>query len=649
MQTMHPAEGDGSLSSQTFQAEYHPFAGPHQPQTTAPAMKIAKNARYGAAAQIGAGQAASQMVSNPHPLKKMAAALRVALRVAIYARYSTDGQKETSVEDQIQTCRETAERYGLTVSEDLIFSDAAITGAEKALSKREQYHALRRAVRAGQVDVIICDQSCRLARHATEAMGFFDELKSHQVRLLTADGFDSEQPTAQLVFGIKSVFSQFFLDETRHRVLRGMKGEFGRGSMVTAVPYGYEVDPEESARSGQCVWRIAPAEGEVVKEIFSSRKAGMSFNQIAAILNSRRVPTPRDRRGEKGLYWRATGIWRILQNPLYKGIYQVNFGQEQSQERLPSERLVMELALVGAADWDACQVKNRGRLSGSGASSDKGKRAPRSQYGGGKHPLAGVFRCGVCGATLSCHHAKADSGSFHCVQCEHATAAGIPGREPAYVSVKGVRVMLRWLLERVVTGEAVVRFRDKLRARLAGGRESELVAAREGLRKAERVKERLVRLLGDVGEDDAALEQQYARSREDILRLQALVADLETGLRELNEEAIRRQLAVDLSGVLDAFLADTQAPERTRSLLTRIFPRLILLGKPDRYTGIFEVAVRPGAFLAEASDTPSLGDDEHVLYLRLGTSGSRSPVWTVEEVPLPKLASLGVTPSVMAA
>lgn len=32
---------------------------------------------------------------------------------------------------------------------------------------------------------------------------------------------------------MKLVFSEFFLDETRHRVQRGLVGEFDRGSMVT--------------------------------------------------------------------------------------------------------------------------------------------------------------------------------------------------------------------------------------------------------------------------------------------------------------------------------------------------------------------------------------------------------------------------------
>lgn len=547
-------------------------------------------------------------------------------RIAVYARYSTDGQKETSIDDQIRACKEAATRQELSVCDTLIFADQAITGGSKGTAKREQYHALRDAVRAGKIDIIFCDQQCRLARHAKESLDFFDDLKRYNVRLLTADGFDSTAPTAQLLFGMKSVFSEFFLDETRHRVARGMKGEFARESMVSAVPYGYQVDAEKSAQQSRCVWKTVPAEADVVREIFERRKAGMSFNQIAAILNSKGICTPRQDSPKvtKPLYWRAAGIWRILQNPIYKGEYRVNFTATKNEPALNLQRIVSELALVSPSDWDTCQTSGPrgGRCAGT----------PRAPYGGGKHALTGVLRCGVCGATLTCHQGKHDSGSLHCVQCEHATAVGIPGRAPAYVSMKGVRLMLRSVLEKIVTGEVLDRYREQLKMRLTGGREAELEATRENLKKTERSMERMLRLLANINDDDPALEQQYVSARQQVLLLQKQVSDLEAGLRDLNQDVIRKQLEVDLSSVLDVFLTDLNAPERTRALLNRIFPKITLLKKLDRYTAIFEVVVKPGAMLAEASNTAELAESQTGLFLRLNTSGSKNPVWTVDEI-----------------
>ena len=57
------------------------------------------------------------------------------LRVAVYARYSTEMQSSSSIEDQHRVCRRDVERRGGVVGETLVFSDAAVS-AIRAL--REQ-------------------------------------------------------------------------------------------------------------------------------------------------------------------------------------------------------------------------------------------------------------------------------------------------------------------------------------------------------------------------------------------------------------------------------------------------------------------------------------------------------------------------------
>ncbi|MEW5882373.1 MAG: recombinase family protein [Pseudomonadota bacterium] len=57
-------------------------------------------------------------------------------KAAIYARYSTSNQRDTSIEDQVRRCTEIARRHGYEVESALIFSDAAVSGADEALDKR---------------------------------------------------------------------------------------------------------------------------------------------------------------------------------------------------------------------------------------------------------------------------------------------------------------------------------------------------------------------------------------------------------------------------------------------------------------------------------------------------------------------------------
>jgi DNA invertase Pin-like site-specific DNA recombinase len=51
------------------------------------------------------------------------------MRTAAYARFSSDLQRDTSLEDQLRVCREAAARHGFTWQEAHVYSDAAMVGS----------------------------------------------------------------------------------------------------------------------------------------------------------------------------------------------------------------------------------------------------------------------------------------------------------------------------------------------------------------------------------------------------------------------------------------------------------------------------------------------------------------------------------------
>ena len=77
---------------------------------------------------------------------------------AIYARYSTDEQRPTSIEDQVRRCREKAAKEGFEVEDRWVFSDSAITGKAKGRSKRLSYQRLMDAIGDRLVDVVFIDE-----------------------------------------------------------------------------------------------------------------------------------------------------------------------------------------------------------------------------------------------------------------------------------------------------------------------------------------------------------------------------------------------------------------------------------------------------------------------------------------------------------
>ena len=53
-------------------------------------------------------------------------------RCAIYTRYSSDMQREASIEDQERRCREYAQQQAWSVVEEHVVADRAISGASVA-------------------------------------------------------------------------------------------------------------------------------------------------------------------------------------------------------------------------------------------------------------------------------------------------------------------------------------------------------------------------------------------------------------------------------------------------------------------------------------------------------------------------------------
>ena len=91
------------------------------------------------------------------------------LRAVIYARYSSDLQREASIEDQVRECERLASELGWSVV--AVFSDAAVSGSIEA---RPGLQALLSAVRAGSADVVIaeaCPSSEFLGQRAASFKG----------------------------------------------------------------------------------------------------------------------------------------------------------------------------------------------------------------------------------------------------------------------------------------------------------------------------------------------------------------------------------------------------------------------------------------------------------------------------------------------
>lgn len=140
------------------------------------------------------------------------------MKVAIYARVSTDGQ---SVNAQLADLRETAERRGWEIVHE--YTDKGISGA-KGRDMRPRLDAMLKAATRREFDMVAAWSVDRLGRSLQHLLAGLGDLQAAGVGLyLHKQGLDTSTPSGRAMFGMLGVFAEFERDLIRERVRAGMK------------------------------------------------------------------------------------------------------------------------------------------------------------------------------------------------------------------------------------------------------------------------------------------------------------------------------------------------------------------------------------------------------------------------------------------
>jgi site-specific DNA recombinase len=319
------------------------------------------------------------------------------MRAAIYARYSSENQREASIEDQIEVCRRYAAQHGFEVV--TIFDDKAISGSDR---NRPGFQALLAAARKRQFDLVLVEALDRLTRRLSDIAAVYDEL---QFLGLGFHAVNIGQVTTMHI-GLLGTMAQITLSDLRDKTRRGQLGRVLKGRVAGGKAYGYDVLPGDD--SGYGARRVNDSEAEIVRRIFRLFAGGMSPRAIAKKLNTEGIKGPGGRpwqdttiRGQKE---RGTGI---LNNELYIGriawnrcsyVKDPRTGKRLARINPVASRecvAVPQLRIIEDALWR--QVEERQNAIGFKVARDEGGNALNRAHRR-KFLLSGLLTCGCCGA-----------------------------------------------------------------------------------------------------------------------------------------------------------------------------------------------------------------------------------------------------------
>ncbi len=328
----------------------------------------------------------------------------VPLRVAVYARFSSDNQRDASIEDQVRICRARAEREGWVITES--FTDYAVSGST---TLRPGYQALMAAMRSGSVDVVLAESLDRLSRDQEHVAGFHKAAQFAGVRIITL----SEGEISELHVGLKGTMGALYLKDLADKTRRGLEGRVREGRSGGGLSYGYRVVRGPMDRRGELergLREIDPVQAQVVRRVFEHFAAGQSPIAIAKALNAEGIPGPRGAPWSDGaLRGHARVGAGILRNPLYAGHLVWNRRRwlkdpstggrvaRHNDADLVVEEEVPELRIIPQALWDKVQARLTTVARPQGVREDGDGPETLWQHRRAVSLLSGKVVCGVCG------------------------------------------------------------------------------------------------------------------------------------------------------------------------------------------------------------------------------------------------------------
>ncbi|MBS1073170.1 recombinase family protein [Gluconobacter cerinus] len=493
------------------------------------------------------------------------------MKVALYARYSSDNQRDASIEDQFRICRGYADTQGWTIVDS--YSDRAISGASLI---RPGIQELIADANSGRFQILLTEAMDRLSRDQEDIAGLFKRMSFAGVKIVTL----SEGEINHLHIGLTGTMNALYLKELANKTRRGLRGRVEQGKSGGGLCYGYDVVKQRDSHGEPiCGERaINDDQAQIVRRILRDYADGKSPKAIALSLNAEghRGPlsgawSPSTINGNRE---RGTGI---LNNELYIGrlvwnrlryIKDPSTGKRVSRLNPESEWVlqgVPDLRIIEQDLWNA--VKDRqSKTTWSQKSRGNGVH-PLNALQRPTHLLTGLIKCGCCGggfSMISQHHLGC-STARNKGTCENRLTIRRDVLEKSVLN--GLRTQM---MDPALFREFCEEFtREVNRLRMEKG--ADLVALKSELPKIERELDKAIQAILDG--------VPGSRLKDRIGHLETRKAEIEERLAEApspppllhpNMAELYRQKIASLHDSLQNEVSRTQTVEAIRSLITRI-------------------------------------------------------------------------------
>ena len=297
------------------------------------------------------------------------------MTAVIYARYSSDSQREESIEGQIRECTAYAKKNGITIVKHYI--DRAISAKT---DNRPQFQQMIKDSDKKLFDIVLVWKLDRFARNRYDSARYKTQLKKNGVKLVSATEIISEGPEGIILESVLEGYAEYYSADLAEKVVRGqteniLKGRCngGRGT------FGYTLDSERK-------FHIDPLASPFVLESFKKYRDGLTMKEIRDWLNENGIKNP------VGGAFTYNSVEHMLKNRRYIG--ELKFRDVVVPDAIPP---IIPLEL-----FEDVQEKIA-----------KNKKAPARRKAEDDYLLTTKLHCGCCGALMFGESGTSRTGEVH--------------------------------------------------------------------------------------------------------------------------------------------------------------------------------------------------------------------------------------------
>jgi DNA invertase Pin-like site-specific DNA recombinase len=507
-------------------------------------------------------------------------------QIGIYARYSSDLQNPSSVDDQVKLCHDLiADQFGGD-HQILVFKDAAISGATM---ERPGLVRLLTAAKAGRIGLVVAEGLDRLSRSLKDIAAIHETLGYYGVTIWTAH----EGRVTELHVGLKGTMNALYLKDMKDKVRRGQSARVAAGYASSSCPYGYRVVRgvvDAKGRNVNGIREIDESQAAIVLRVYQEYAAGRSLPQIIEGLNRDNIPAP------AGGLWKRTALAGspkkregVLLNEAYTGNLVYNRTRVVRDPVTNKKRFVPnpeenwtrthvpELRIIDDALWEKVQAlhsRRRTERAINGTARKKSK-SPRILDTHNQHALTGWVKCGWCGGQKSLANDSRYLCSTHRYAKKCKNSRGV--KEPVLMTAT-----FQALRDRIKSG-------PDFRGRFIGAFAREIQANKKLQAEADDITARIDRLMEAV---ERGIDTEHVTER--VLALQDELDQVRANVRvaaapklpaevEIRSVLLREIGAIELSGDI----------ERQRILFKRVLKSVTLTPILGQYSGeTVDIALR---------------------------------------------------------